>query len=291
MSQAKAVVIIATRNRPKALRRMLLSLQNGVTTSVVVVDQSDGEWRVQNQQFLSSFPDVAYIDAECNGLCAARNMGLRRSKAPVVIFFDDDVFVYPGCVDQHLAVYRDATVGAAVGRIAEKTVRWNRGDVGNEMDAYGRMRTKLWGVKAMDIQAVKGANMSFRRHILEDIGGFDEGYEGTSYLEEVDVSQRVRDLGWRIRFLPRAEVVHFSDPMGGVRQRCREDTEYWRFFNTGYFIGKHRSRIDATRAHFGFSATAAKRAMEWGDTMATVRLLRAFHSGWRAGRLRYKAKS
>ena len=233
MSGAEAVVIIATRNRPSALQRMLRSLKKGVKTTTVVVDQSTEEWVSQNQEILRAYPDVAYIAAEQNGLCAARNLGLQQSIEPIVVYFDDDVYVYPNCVQEHLFAYEDGAVGAAVGRIAEMRVRWNRSDVGNAMDAFGRMRTRLWGTVAMDVQAVKGANMSFRRDVLTEIGGFDPGYAGTSYLEEVDVSQRVRQLGWRIRFLPRAEVVHFAEPMGGVRQRSPEETEYWRFYNTG----------------------------------------------------------
>ena len=171
MSGAEAVVIIATRNRPSALQRMLRSLKKGLKTTTVVVDQSTEEWVSQNQRYFE--PTQMWhillrnrMDYVLHVIC-----GLQQSIEPIVVYFDDDVYVYQNCVQEHLFAYEDGAVGAAVGRIAEMRVRWNRSDVGNAMDAFGRMRTRLWGTVAMDVQAVKGANMSFRRDVLTEIGG------------------------------------------------------------------------------------------------------------------------
>jgi len=83
------------------------------------------------------------------------------------------------------------------------------------------------GHRRQVIQTVKGGNMSFRRELLERIGGFDERFGYPSIYEETDVSLKVRRLGYNICFLPDAEVVHLSAPVGG--QRCSFDQSRFRF--------------------------------------------------------------
>jgi glycogen(starch) synthase len=284
MPQMTCAVVIATRNRPDWLRQTLKGLVGSVAKRILVVDQSDETFRSQTCAVAQGLADVHYIDAPCNGLPAARNLGLSVIKEDIVIFFDDDVHVYPGCIAAHLAAYDDPKVGAVVGRIVEARVAPNRPDVGNSMARSGRMKTRLSGTKAQYVQSVKGANMSFRSEVLIHIGGFDEGYLGTAYLEEVDVSERIGRDGWRIRFEPLAEVVHFSAPQGGARVSSKEKTEMWRFHNTGYFLAKNRGFSEAGLGHLTFSAVAVKRGLQWRDPRVAGRLMSAMVTGWLAGR-------
>jgi GT2 family glycosyltransferase len=54
--------------------------------------------------------------------------------------------------------------------------------------------------------------MSFRGSVLEDIGGFDEGFgrrgEGRAHFEDTDVSHRVKRAGYDLVYTPAAPVVH-----------------------------------------------------------------------------------
>jgi GT2 family glycosyltransferase len=49
-----------------------------------------------------------------------------------------------------------------------------------------------------------------RRDVLEELGGWDEGF--FLYCEDIDLCRRVRDAGYDIRFEPSVPVVH----VGGV---------------------------------------------------------------------------
>ena len=284
MSELTCTVIIATRNRPEWLCKTLSSLSSTHVFSVVVVDQSDESFRARNQQILKEWPDLLYVESPLDGLPSARNRGLACGSEDVVIFFDDDVYVYEGCIAAHIEAYDDASVGAVAGRIAEASLKANREGVGNGMNRLGRMRTNLWGVEEHWVESVKGANMSFRRQVLEEVGSFDSSFRGTAYLEEVDMSERVRSAGLKIRFIPKAEVIHYAAPSGGVRVNSRDATESWRFQNTGYFLGKHRGVIDGGLGHAAFMAVAMKRVVEWRQPAAAPRLVRAMIAGWREGR-------
>jgi GT2 family glycosyltransferase len=57
-----------------------------------------------------------------------------------------------------------------------------------------------------DVDVVMGAFFFVRRSIFEALGGFDERF--FVYYEEVDFCRRVRNSGYRIRFIAGASVVH-----------------------------------------------------------------------------------
>lgn len=52
--------------------------------------------------------------------------------------------------------------------------------------------------------------MSFRREVLEQVGGFDPHYILVNLREETDLCMRVKKAGWRIMFVPAMAQVHFS---------------------------------------------------------------------------------
>ena len=55
-----------------------------------------------------------------------------------------------------------------------------------------------------------GFNLSFRRSVLEELGGYDETYRMASG-EDNDLSYRVAEAGWRLVFTPRARVAHIHE--------------------------------------------------------------------------------
>ncbi|HSN77930.1 MAG TPA: glycosyltransferase family 2 protein, partial [Anaerolineae bacterium] len=55
---------------------------------------------------------------------------------------------------------------------------------------------------------VVGACMLVRRAVLEQIGGFDEGF--FMYSEELDLCRRAVDAGWQVVYLPAALVTHYE---------------------------------------------------------------------------------
>ena len=55
---------------------------------------------------------------------------------------------------------------------------------------------------------MSGACFLVRRSAFEQVGGFDEAY--FMYLEDVDLCWRLGRAGWRVVYVPAAEVTHLQ---------------------------------------------------------------------------------
>jgi len=86
----------------------------------------------------------------------------------------------------------------------------------------------------VDVEAVIGTFMVFRREALEQVEGFDERY--FMFAEDLDICRRLRRAGWQVVLEPRVRVEHYY---GGVRRQRRRFTEFHRikalrrFFSRG----------------------------------------------------------
>jgi N-acetylglucosaminyl-diphospho-decaprenol L-rhamnosyltransferase len=86
-----------------------------------------------------------------------------------------------------------------------------------------------------DVDWVSGACMLVRRSAFEAVGRFDEGF--WLYAEELDLSTRLRDAGWRIRYTPRLEVLH----EGGVSTGRSRRTHLMHSSGVYRYYRKHRA--------------------------------------------------
>jgi GT2 family glycosyltransferase len=276
-------VIVPTYRRPGLAARLVHEVlaQALAGTEVVVVDQSPPAEAVAVAD-----PRVVVLRRATPGLPAARNAGVAATTAPVVVFFDDDVTLAPGCLAAHLAAYTDPTIGGVAGRIREERLRTNAPPGTCRVDRGGRVRVHLDGDDPAEVATAKGAHMSFRRTALEDAGPFDEGYAGTAFLEDADLCTRVVEAGWRLVYVPGAAVTHAHHPEGGVRIGDPGETERWRFRNTGRFLARHRGPVALAPVLATFGAIAAVRALRWRRPATAVTLVSALLAGWWEGRLR-----
>jgi N-acetylglucosaminyl-diphospho-decaprenol L-rhamnosyltransferase len=76
-----------------------------------------------------------------------------------------------------------------------------------------RYRTPELPDQPTEVDWVSGACFLARRSVLDEVGGFDEGY--FMFAEDMDLCWRVNRAGWRVGFEPSAEVTHHE----GVSRR------------------------------------------------------------------------
>ncbi len=254
-----------------------------------LIDQSSPAQRAANEALIGQLADprVHYLHLDVKGLPNARNEGLARAEGRIVLFLDDDVILLDeGFLDAHVRAYGDPAVGGVTGRIVERSVRPNAKDTAAHISAGGRTITNMWGTTRRAIESCKGANMSYRRAAVDQVGGFDRRYTGTALLEDTDFSYRIRAAGWTLLYDPACELVHLSAPSGGVRVEDALRGETWRFRNTAYFVLKHRGPRHFPRFLATFGAIAAARAARWRDPSAARTLAAAIRAGvedWRLG--------
>jgi glucosyl-dolichyl phosphate glucuronosyltransferase len=148
------------------------------------------------------------------GLSGARNTGTARASGEVLVFLDDDAVAQPDWLAGHTRHYDDPDVIGVGGLV---TASWECGAPSWFPPEFG------WVVgcsyvgqptQEAEIRNPIGANMSFRRSVLVDVGGFSDslGRVGAtpSGCEETELSIRAAAArpGRKIVYEPEAVVLH-----------------------------------------------------------------------------------
>jgi GT2 family glycosyltransferase len=220
-------VCVVTYERPEFMQRCLRSLEDGLDAEaqVVVVDASSED---RGELARGIRPSVVYVHAPqlAGWMTRSRNEALRWVNGEIVSFLDDDVVLRPGWQLGVLEAFADPTVAAVAGRTCNGVAGEESYDL-----PIGRLQpdgTLTDGFASRTVGIVEvdhgiGANMSFRRSMLAELGGFRDDYPGTALREDTDMFLRIRALGGRVVFAPDAAVDHLPAPH--VRG-ARFDTRY-----------------------------------------------------------------
>ncbi|MEO5588798.1 MAG: glycosyltransferase family 2 protein [Gemmatimonadaceae bacterium] len=161
--------------------------------------------------------------AEGLGTSGARNTGLAMAAGGIVAFLDDDVRLPPSWVASMLAFYDDPEIGG-VGGFVDHPGHYNPARnaayrmLGLTSDRYridwGGFNLGPASHSADDQPAawLSGGNMSFRRHAIQAVGGFDEAL-GSFWHEDVDVAHRVAKSGWKMISSAKVAIDHFPSTL------------------------------------------------------------------------------
>jgi GT2 family glycosyltransferase len=147
------------------------------------------------------------------GLSGARNTGLATATGNVVVFLDDDAYAESDWLANLLEPYQDPTVVAVGGHVVPAFDAGRPPFLPSEFDwVVGCSYRGLPTVPA-DVRNVIGANMSFRRSVFDDVGGFavSLGRIGSRPLgcEETELCIRATaGSGGRVVLQPSARVHH-----------------------------------------------------------------------------------
>ena len=152
------------------------------------------------------------------GASGARNTGVAVATGDVVAFLDDDARPEPDWLERLMAAYDDPAV-MAVGGVARPVWPDRRPDhLPPELDWLVGCTYLGQPTERADVRNLWGCNMSVRRFLFEEIGGFDEdaGRVGLIPLgaEETEFCIRIaqRRPGSRVVFEPAAVVHHRVTP-------------------------------------------------------------------------------
>lgn len=218
-------VIVCTYNREDLLMDSINDIldQRYEDMEVLVVDQSRTHTKEVDQYLTEKHEHgaIRLLKSDTPGLTRARNLGLRESRGSSVVYIDDDVRIPDrDFVKAHVDALKKPEIGAVAGRILEpdrpplvvsSRIGW-MGYWGTREPGFG----SAWSGPA---DSVRGCNMSFRREVLMDIGGFDESYTKSAFREDTDVALRIRRQGYKLWFSADAWLYHLSAQSGGTRDQ------------------------------------------------------------------------
>jgi GT2 family glycosyltransferase len=174
-----------------------------------------------------AFPDVRVLrNRGRRGLSGARNTGVAGARGDIVAFLDDDATAEPDWTMRLLDAYTDPNVLGVGGRIRPVWDTERPAWLPTEFDWVVGCTYRGMPEHAAPVRNLIGANMSFRRRVLVDTGGFrtDLGRVGSRPLgcEETELCIRAaaRHRGGTLAYEP-AAVVHHRVPAARTT---------WRYF-------------------------------------------------------------
>ena len=253
-TDVSVVVCAYTLERWDDILRAVSSLwaQSPKIQELILVSDHNDELRRRAE---AELPGVLVLEnTDVRGLSGARNTGLRAASGQIVAFLDDDAAAEENWASELAAGYADASV-IGVGGVSEPA--WVVGRPGwfpPEFDwvigcSYVGLPTQTAPVRNMI-----GSNMSFRRAVFAEIGGFDPsvGRVGANPVgcEETELCIRASSR-W-----PTTRIVH--EPRARVRHTVPAGRGTWRYFRSRCFA-EGRSKAQVTRLSGAGAGLASER--------------------------------
>ena len=216
-------VVICTRDRPQHLDRALGAivpfLDDGDELLVV---ENGSHTHALNAPVRERYPRVRFVGEERPGLAWARNRALVETRAPVILFTDDDCVPDPQWIGAHRSAFgRNPDLDLATGLIEPLEMATPAQALFERYGGFPRNYDRRW-IFAPPLASIArevghvaglgaGANMAVRRRLIERAGHFDAalgpGTE-TGAGDDVEFLFRALKSGALLACEPRAMVRH-----------------------------------------------------------------------------------
>ena len=230
-----------------------------VTFETIVVDNGSSDGSLELVQ--EAWKQVRLIALEKNtGFASGNNIAFKEATGKYILLLNSDTIVLPSTLPG-MALFLDEQPG--VGCVGCRHLNPD-GSLQRSMDSFPnllndflsyselhrlpflspflRKRFPWWNDhnQIQEVDWVNGACMMVRHEVIEQIGGLDEGY--FIYAEEIDWCYRMREAGWHVCFVPKAEIIHIGGQAMNRAVGRRIVLKYkgqYRFYRKHYPIWKY----------------------------------------------------
>jgi GT2 family glycosyltransferase len=195
---------------------------------IVVVDHNEDLLR----RVRAEFGGAAIGNTQTPGLGGARNSGVAAASGSVIAFLDDDAVASPDWLQLLANHYRVPEVAGVGGSAVPEWAGGRPAWFPPEFDWVVGCAYLGMPQTSAEVRNLFGCNMSFRRELLDSLGGFRLGYG----CDETEFCIRLRQR-WpekKIVYVPEAKVFHHV-PANRTRFR--------RFISRCYFEGGSKAVV------------------------------------------------
>jgi GT2 family glycosyltransferase len=269
-------IIIINWNSLEYLRECLASIYRetkDVKFEIIVVDNDSQD---DCTLLVDEFPAIRLVQAGENlGFARANNLAFQHSGGELLLFLNPDTELTGDCLST-MAHYLDAhpevgAVGARLlnsdGSVQTSCVQafptiWNQ-----VLDCEllrGRFpESRLWGTRALIegeppyAEVISGACFLVKRDVFENVGGFGEEY--FMYADDLDLSYKIKAVGYKIHCLRECTVVHHGSKSSSQRREHFSDVVQRN--SIAIFLEKTRGPLYARAYRSAIAAMACARLL------------------------------
>lgn len=248
-------IIIVNWNSKDYLRKCLDSIfaeTHDIIFEIIVIDNASFDGC--GEMLAKEFSNVTFIQSKQNlGFGGANNVAFANSKGRNVLFLNPDTEITTPAINLLYSWLNNLPEAGILGAKllnSDRTVQMSSvrafPTILNQLldaEVLHRIfpRSTLWGTaclvekncKIAEVDSISGACMCLRREVFGKLQGFKNSY--FMYSEDVDLSYRARQLGWKNYLVSEAEIIHHG---GGSTATCglsdfssvRMVESRWRFF-------------------------------------------------------------
>jgi mycofactocin system glycosyltransferase len=200
-------VVIPVKDRADELRACLTSLQQldypRQQLEIVVVDDGSSDHTPAVARELGAV--LVASGAVAGGPALARNRGAQVASGEILAFIDSDCIASLQWLMELLPVFAEgkvAAVGGLVDGMYDETALDRYEAVMSSLNLGGR---EMSGSSGDDTFYLPSCNLLVRKAAFMAAGGFRVALQ---VGEDVDLTWRLRDAGWKIVYLPEGRVMH-----------------------------------------------------------------------------------
>lgn len=222
-------VIIPVRNKVEFTRQCLASIQRTSPTikhEVIVVDNASDDGTAELLEKLSEKGMVTSVRNDPPlPFAASCNRGAGLAKGKYLLFLNNDTVALPGWLEElYHPISQEPDIGAVGAKLLypDETIQhagvafhcFQRSNVASPYHifrAFPRQHPAVNQVR--EFQVVTGACLMTPRSVFEELGGFDARY--TNCYEDVDYCLNLRSRGYRVLYVPSAELIHYEGQTSG----------------------------------------------------------------------------
>lgn len=236
----------------------LIAATRSIASEIIVVDNDSQDGSVAYLE--QNFPTIQLIkNSENIGFGKACNMGIQRSSGAYVLFINPDTLIGEDSLKHCLNIMDSSTAVGAMGirlmdgqgRVLPESKRsipslWSSfcKFVGltyffpNQSIFNGYYAPEVHYYDSGNVEVLTGAFFLTRRSILQKLEGFDPRF--FMYAEDIDLSHRIRQLGYSIFYDGRISALHFK---GESTQKFLLSYTDTFFQSMVLFIQKYRGQL------------------------------------------------
>lgn len=224
-------IVIVSYNTEEILKRCLGSLPKEF--EVFVVDNASSDDSVMMVR--KNFPQVKLIiNKENLGFAKAVNQALRRIQNKAVLLLNSDTLVKEKTLDK-LFEFEKQVKPAIIGLKMLNPDGTVQGScfylptIGRAIKEYWFGKKNYFSKYAPKdkqptlVEAVSGGAMLISQEVIDKIGLFDERF--FMYFEDLDYCRRAKKAGFKIYYLPTAEIIHEHGASG---KNLAKSEEQWK---------------------------------------------------------------